>query len=278
MSPYAANAAAVTYTPKDVKGGSVEGSVPVNKVGDLMLTDASAIIKGNVIDVESKDTSGVKKTVLSGVVFKTKVTGTGATAKLTGLAYFRQGTSLGEIDDPEAEELIDIEDGGVVGGKIVAVNRDELVMSTPAGERRVPVDKLKRVCSPKVYSFSMPLVAGAKIDLNQQFQADAKQIKFERTAAPCTSKQKKAAEAQGRHPKLCCHGFLVAVVPPKEAPAVGKIIAITAVMAAVAAAIAIPIAVAVPLGNKKKPPPPVFLPPPPKQQPPPPPPPPPRGT
>ena len=275
LAPLPAGAAAVTYTPGDVKGGAVDGEVPVNKVGDLLLTDAAAIIKGNVIDVESKDAAtGVKKTVLSGVVFGTKVTGTGAQAKVSGYAYFRQGPGMATIDDSDCEEMIDIEDGGVVGGKIVAVNRDELVLSTGAGERRIPTDKIKRLCSPRVYSFVMPVAAGEKIDLSKAFQGNANNIKFEKTTKRCSDKEKKAAEKQGRHPRSCCPGFMVAVQPakPQQATtaATGKIVLIMAAMLAIAAAIAIPIAVAVPLSNRH-PRPPIIPPPPPRQQPPPPP-------
>ncbi len=283
LTPLAADAAAVTYTPKDVKGGAVDGEVPVNKVGDLLLTDAAAIIKGNVIDVESKDiATGVKKTVLSGVVFNTKVSGSGVQAKVQGYVYFRQGSGISTLDDVDCEEMIDIEDGGVVGGKIVAVNRDELVLSTAAGERRVPVEKIKRICSPRIFSFVMPVVSGQKLDLTQTFQATAKDMKFERTTKRCTDKEKKAAQAQGRNPRSCCPGLALAVPPPRaQQPAQGgaKIVVIAAIMLAIAAAIAIPIAVAVPLANRKKPPPPLFIPPPPPKEQPPPkqPPPPPRG-
>src|SRR5215470_17565833 len=215
LTPIPIEAAAVTYTPGDFKGGSVDGEVSVNKVGDLLLTDAAAIIRGNVIDVESKDVAtGAKKTVLSGVVFGTKVTGTGAQAKVSGYAYFRQGPGMATIDDSDCEEMIDIEDGGVVGGKIVAVNRDELVLSTGAGERRIPTDKIKRLCSPRVYTFTMPVVSGEKIDLSKTFQANANNIKFEKTTKKCSDKEKKAAAAQGRHPRSCCPGFM-AMVPAK---------------------------------------------------------------
>src|SRR5262249_27134946 len=144
------------------------------------------------------------------------------------------------------------------GGKIVAVNRDELVLSTGAGERRIPTDKIKRICSPRVYSFVMPVVAGEKIDLSKTFQANANNIKFEKTTKKCSDKEKKAAAAQGRHPRSCCPGFM-AMVPAKPQAATGKIVLITAALLAIAAAIAIPIAVAVPLSNRKKPPPP-FIP------------------
>lgn len=158
--PCRADGSAVTFTPGGIKGGTLDGQVPVSKVGDLVLQDARAVIKGNVIDVESKDPkTGAVETVLSGVVFSTKVSGTGDKAKVTGSAYFRQGSSITALNDVDCEELIDIEDGGLVAGKIIAVNREELVMRTAAGDRHIPVEKIKRICSPRVFTFSMPFVA-----------------------------------------------------------------------------------------------------------------------
>jgi len=274
------SAAMVNYTPKDTKsGGTFEGEVGVKHVGPVKLTGGLAVVRNNVIDVEvPQEGTSVKKTVLSGVMLQSKVQGSGNQAKVSGFVYFRQGPSLTVIDDPDTEELIDIEGGGTVTGKITSINNNEVEIATKTGVKRVGISDVRKMCSPRIYSFVMPLAAQAPISGDQAFQANADQIQFTPTAHPCKKRREgEPTKTASGQPRQCCFEP-VAMGKGVEKMPVTKIVAITAVMAAVAAAIAIPIAVAVPLATRNRNKPPVFIPPP-NQPPvltPPPPPPPPR--
>ncbi|MBI4534283.1 MAG: hypothetical protein HY711_10105 [Candidatus Melainabacteria bacterium] len=258
--PRAASAATVNYAPTGTQGfGVVDGQVPVNKVGELLLADAQVMLKGSVIDVEGVPEGATKKaTVLSGVVFNAKVTGTGKSRRLSGYAYFRQGPSLTAIDDPATEEMIDVEDGGVVGGHILAVNHERIEMQTPTGVREVSVEKIRRICSPRIFAFTMPVAVASPVATGQGFQGECSQIKFERTAKACRRTKDDMATDGQKRPRLCCIGFVAAGARPQEKAqqasqaGIGKIVAITAVMVAVAAAIAIPIAVPIAVANRNR--------------------------
>ena len=162
----AALAATVSYTPgATATTGSIDAEIPVTKVGKLLIPDGMAIIKDTTIDVMGTPSGAAsKQNLLSGVVVKVEVTATGKTGKLSGLAYFRQGPGLAAIDDPNAEELIDTTDGGVVAGHIVSINRDEVEIEERNGNRRrIAMANIKAFHTPRGFGFVIPVAATAAI-------------------------------------------------------------------------------------------------------------------
>jgi len=242
-------AATINFSPTGSGGeGTFIGEVNVSRIGKMKLSNGVVAVNGNVVDVlVSGADLTQKKTVLSGVVYKSKVEGSGSNVKLQGQCFFTSGSGLVEIDDPNAEELIDLVDGGVVSGHITALNHEECEVETKSGKRRLAMAMVSKIRSPRAWAFTIPIALGAAVATGTAFSGSANQCTFNATmttkvasGASKTSTSKASHDADA--PK--------AQKPPKEpkqpgeGPNIAKIMIITGILLGVAAAIAVPIAVA----------------------------------
>lgn len=249
--PLPAGASPVSFAPGAAGvGGSLQGEVPVNKVGKLLLADGVAIFKDNSVDVVGTPPGATQKqNVLSGVCFKVDATGAGTKPSLKGQCYFRSGPGLSQIDDPSQEELIDLVDGGVVSGHIVAINHEEVEVEESGGNRRrFAMGGVKAIRSPRVYSFTVPCVAAAPVTLGTAFSGECTRMTFTPTASGKVAVAKPPKPTQPSQPST----------PPPSASSSGggegwtpkKIILGGAIMCGIACAIALPIAI--PLATRGK--------------------------
>ncbi len=184
LAPFSALAATVNYVPgTGGAGGTISTQVPLTKVGKLNIPDGVATLHDHTIDVVGT-LAGTKQNVLSGVVLKADVSVSGSHGKLTGLAYFRQGPGLTAIDDPNAEETIDVKGGRVISGHIVSINRDqvEIVDRSNTNQQVATVD-VSTIHSPRAFAFTMGLLAaaGTAISLTSAFTATSAKLSLSPT-------------------------------------------------------------------------------------------------
>lgn len=234
-----ASAATINFTPVGNGGdGTFVGEVVAEKIGKLKLDHGVVSVKGNVVDVlVSGADITQKKTVLSGVVYKSRCVGTGKKIKIEGGCFFTSGSKLSEIDDPNVEELIDCTDGSVVSGHIIAINHEDCEVEQRDGKRRrVPMAIVTKIKSPRCYTFSIPVAAaaGTAIATGTAFSGEGERCTFTSTstghAAPIAKEPKQQKQPKQQTSSGERH--------------IGKIVAIACVMAVIACAIAIPIAIA----------------------------------
>lgn len=270
----ASNAVSTPVSTLDVTGST-------SSVGDLSVLHGEVVIrKQHTIDVRVPQAgTDIKKTALSGAIFDTTVVKHGKTCTVNGMAYFSQGSSMTAIDDPDCEELISVEGGETVQGKIVSINHETVTINSNGQTREIPVRQIKRICSSRIYKFSMTVPAGAD---PANISANAANIKFTETTHRCKKNERQASAPNDKHPvtknkRRCCGGGIIqATARPGLSPQ-AKITIIGITMIGIATAIALPIALGV-SGRKGHKPPPLIFPPqttPPSETPPPPPPPPP---
>jgi len=233
----AALAGTIKYDPRANNGaGSLSGEAAVNSIGKLKSDRGSVSIQNNKIDVIFASADLTQKTpVLTGTTFKTKETGHGKTARLTGLCFFRDGSSLNEIYETSTTETVKLTNGDDVTGTISDVTQDSLRIDTPSGARTIDMANVDTVLSPRVFRYSMSVSSPAAIDFSQPLSGDAAEITFAPTgtgiikAKTSTTTTKTTASTSTRTGRFWTK----------------KKVIITIVAAVViAAAIAIPIAVA----------------------------------
>jgi hypothetical protein len=235
-----ASAATINFTPVGSTGdGTFVGEVVAEKIGKLKLDHGVVSVKGNVVEVlVSGADITQKKTVLSGVVCKSRCVGSGKKIKIEGTCFFTGGSKISEIDDPNVEELIDCTDGSVVSGHIIAINHEECEVEQRDGRRRrVPMAIVTKIKSPRCYTFSIPVAAaaGTAIATGTAFSGEGERCTFTATGSGHSTPVAKEPKQQKQPKQQSSKG---------DGPHVGKIVAITCVMLAIACAIAIPIAIA----------------------------------
>lgn len=240
-----ANAATINFSPVGTSGeGTFIGEVDATKIGKLKLSHGVVAVNGSVVDVlVSGADLTQKKTVLSGVVYKSKVQGSGANVKLQGQCFFTSGSGLVEIDDPNCEEMIDLVDGGVVSGHITALNHEECEIETKSGKRRFAMAMVAGIRSPRAWAFTIPIALGEAVAMGTSFSGSSSQCTFTSTAptkvAATTSTKAPEHVKEPKAPKEPKQAR-----QPGEGPNVAKIVIITCILLGIAAAIAVPIAVA----------------------------------
>jgi hypothetical protein len=243
--PLAVWAATVNFTPAGTAGaGTMDGEVPVNKVGKLLMSDGVAIFKGTTVDIMGTPAGGTQKqNLLSGVCFKTESTA-GSKPQLKGHCYFRQGPGLATIDDPSAEELIDLVDGGVVSGHIVAINTEEVEIEEHGGNRRrIAMSGVRGIKSPRVYTFVAPCVVPTAVAVGTAFTGECTRMSFNPT---WTGKVAATPHVKPQQPQ---QSTVTQTAPPSDPgtggihSGVGKVVVGGLVLCGIACAIALPIAI-----------------------------------
>ncbi len=219
LDPASGKPSEVTYVPSSAAntGGKLDGQAPVRVIGDLKVNQGDVVLSnGYVIDITVPQSgTTIKKTVLSGVTFQNKVQVSGKTATLTGLAFFRQGSALQAIDEPDCEELIAVDGGGEVQGRIINVNREEIAIQTSSGIEKIPINRIKRVCSPRIYNYRMQIALSKAVDDTAGVSGTASQTVFTETTHRCKKNEKQSASSNGssqsasRRKRRCCGGGYV---------------------------------------------------------------------
>ncbi len=177
---------------------TIEGTAPIASQGIDALKNAIAEFHGNSVDITipGQDASGAVE-VMSAVILKPVLT----SLELSGYLVITKTTaSLTKIDDPDIEELIEVAGGGTISGHITQISDEAVTIDN----KPVPLNKISRICSPRIFAFSCPL-SGGKDKLEDGFEARACELDFQHTTQLVTA-------ASGEK-KRCCK-FPPLLVPP----------------------------------------------------------------
>src|SRR5262245_46463976 len=90
--------------------GAVSAQVPVNKIGALLLADATAFLSQQSIEVKSNKSTSGDQPLLTGTLFNAKETG----GKVKGLVLFTGGSKFSSLCSKGGTERIKTSSGDVI--------------------------------------------------------------------------------------------------------------------------------------------------------------------
>src|SRR5437868_13999733 len=101
---------------------TIEGSVDVSADDSPLLKGSIATIHGNTLEIHLKESAarGDVPGVLQGMILKPEL----SSNELKGYLALTPSTALTKIDDPDVEELIEVEGGQLVSGRITQISDD----------------------------------------------------------------------------------------------------------------------------------------------------------
>ncbi len=184
--PFMAIAADINYTPATASDPvGVKGEVPVNKIGVLLLADASCIIAGTTIVVAGKASpTGPHQTQIQGHIVNNQLTSQGKVGQINGKAYFDHGPNLKSLGEPRQERVI-LHNGHIYNGHIVSVDDHIISFQPTQGENlNVPLQDVKTIESPHAFNYTINIRSDQVISQDKSFTAHTTKITFHPTQAP----------------------------------------------------------------------------------------------
>jgi len=215
----AAYAATATFNSGD---STAQAQIPVNKIGALLLADATAFLNGSMIEVKGKAPDNTDQTLLSGTAFNTHIVGSGSNRAIRGTAIFQGGFSFASLTRAgDKPARVQTTSGEIIEGAISDISPTGISV----GGRSIDASALKCVDSPSAFEFEIPLSGSAGVS---SVTGEASRIKFSScsVSAPARIKEKKPS-----------------TVSAVQHPTRTKVIIALVLIACVATAIAVPIAV-----------------------------------
>jgi len=154
LFPTSCLAAAVNFTVG--QSSSLNGQVPVHKIGNLLLAEGMALLDGSDVSVtaKNKDSKGTES-VLKGKLFKTGVTGAGKAAAIDGIAYFNAGSQLSSLEPQCTGESVDLSDGSKITGPISDITQEAVSIAS----KTIPMSSVAAIHSSHVFNFSLKMNA-----------------------------------------------------------------------------------------------------------------------
>ena len=179
LFPAGVEAEMIKFSPDAQNGPSVQGQLPITKVGALLTADALAILNGNEIKIESKSskTNQQATDLLTGLIINAAVQGTGSSAKLSACAYFTGGEKLEKLDKPNSTDKVKSKSGKVHSGKITSVTNDGCVIETANGVEQIKAGDIDSIESPRAFTFSLPVLSST-LGSNQISTTDVPKLDF----------------------------------------------------------------------------------------------------
>ena len=134
------DAAAASSALSVTSGGGVQGKIPCNKIGALLLADGAAIMNGTTIEVTGKG-----QTQLKGKIFKSE----SINGNVNGSVYFDEGPGLSTLLGANCKEYVKLTDGTTQNGPIDSITSDAVT----CGGRSIPMGQVLKIHSAKVFNF-----------------------------------------------------------------------------------------------------------------------------
>jgi hypothetical protein len=187
ICPIADAAAAMSVT----SNGGVQGQLPVNKIGALLLADGVAIMNGDNIQVQGKDHDGKSQTQLSGHVFKVSQAG----SVISGFAYFEDGLGLASLATGCPEDVV-LTDGSKVDGPISSITTDAVT----ASGRSIPMSQVLKIHSPRVFNFKINGESARRISFEPTCLHPGAAVKATKTTTKGDSRMHRTTAWCKRHP------------------------------------------------------------------------------
>jgi hypothetical protein len=145
--------AAATFSTDATGHGAVQGQVPVNKIGALLLADTIAMISNQTMEVKSNNSSSNTPSLLSGQIFNAQQMPGGG---IKGSVIFTAGTKLSQICRRSGMERIQTSTGDIIEGQITGVAPDGIDLLTPDGNaKHIDGASLKCIDAPCAFEFNI---------------------------------------------------------------------------------------------------------------------------
>jgi hypothetical protein len=145
--------AAATFSTDATGHGAVQGQVPVNKIGALLLADTIAMISNQTMEVKSNNSSNNGQSLLSGQIFNAQQMPGGG---IKGSVIFTAGARLAELCKKGGMERVQTSSGDIIEGQIAGVSADGLDVTMSNGTtRHVDGGSLKCIDAPCAFEFNI---------------------------------------------------------------------------------------------------------------------------
>jgi len=171
----------------DGAGSNIEVTVPAADIGGLKLSNGSVKMNEGKLSVRAvPDWLFDAHQVLDGRLIESRITTSGATTTVSGLAYFVGGDWLNNLNRFKSPDNLETTSGAILVGRIRAVNSDSVDFQTNSDgqTKRLAKTEIKSITSPRAFIFSIPASDVKLGTVSGELTADAKSIRFQSTMGP----------------------------------------------------------------------------------------------
>jgi hypothetical protein len=202
-------ASPINFTPSsDSAPATMQGQLPVNKVGALLAADCLAILNGNEIKIQqnqgndhdpkfkkSKPSAPNKPDLFKGEILKSKIESTGDNKTVSGIAYFNSGTQFDRLTRIKCDDKVTLTDGQELSGIIQSADKIQLSLKTANAVQSIKISDIAAIHSARAFNFSMPVPPNTDVKNPAGFSAELGRLTLIPTchviAAGITSSSKK---------------------------------------------------------------------------------------
>lgn len=135
-------------------------ALPVSNIAGMLLPNGQMTVDRQNVEVGAvPEWLFDRHTVLTGVLVQLDVSGgtAGQGSNLSGLAFFNGGDWLKNLQRSHGRETVETVSGETIQGKIISINRDQLVIDTlPGQSKTIPLTSVANIISPYSFRFSAP--------------------------------------------------------------------------------------------------------------------------
>lgn len=207
--PLASFADPISFTPaSDSTPASLQGHLPVNKVGALLAADSLAILNGNEIKIQQNQNQNHdpkfkkahtpdpnKPDLFKGEILKSKIESVGDSKTLSGIAFFNGGTQFERLTRIKCDDRVTLTDGQNLSGIIESADKLQLSLKTAGVMQSIKMSDVAAIHSARSFNFSMPVPPNTDVKNPSGFSVELGRLTLVPTchtiAAGITSSSKK---------------------------------------------------------------------------------------
>ncbi len=166
--------------PSDTQNASFNGEMPIKQIGPLLLPRAVVQFSGMDVNVLAvPDWLFDRNTVLAGTLVNAQIDMSSKTGDLRGLVYFSDGLWLGNLASVNAPDVISINSGEMLRGRIRERLNNGFAFKPDTGAmRKILFTEIKNINSPRAYIFTIPSDSTKVLPENSSVKFDANTISF----------------------------------------------------------------------------------------------------
>jgi hypothetical protein len=160
--------------------GGLSGDLPLNRIGDQKVSQASLHFDGNKITVKSGTNALGQAKSLTGYMVSPALTVDGDVVKYSSGVYFSLPNAAAAPDGSSAhvQEKLHLRNGSTVYGQIQKISAQGVTILTKNGLQIVSLDKVTQIDSPKMYATTVEGRATSAATLKSAFQLSATKVEL----------------------------------------------------------------------------------------------------
>ncbi|MDR3614832.1 MAG: hypothetical protein P4L53_14835 [Candidatus Obscuribacterales bacterium] len=183
-----AQASPISYSPpSDHATATMQGQLPVNKVGALLAADCLAILNGNEIKIQQnqehdpkfkkgKAPDPNKPDLFKGEILKSKIENVGDNKTVSGIAYFSGGTRFDRLTRVKCDDTVTLTDGQSLSGIIQSADPIQLTLKIASGATAIKMSDVAAIHSARAFNFSMPVPPNTDVKNPSGFTAELNRL------------------------------------------------------------------------------------------------------